>query len=87
MADIPEFTNISDGKIWWRIKGKGWACKVACDKERDRDDPGLSGGLVRIDGELFYCIGVDRFMPAVPIQEGEGICLVVRKATDEEALT
>lgn len=71
---IPSFKSME----WIRDKGWGWQATVECDRERDRDNPGLIG-KVEIDGEIFECIGCSRFMPRRPIRKGELIGLVVRE--------
>jgi hypothetical protein len=73
--DAPKFLAIS----WHRLRGRGFCAIVECDKERNRDDSGLRGLVVFIDGEPFECIGVERHLPAFPIQPGERIGLLVRE--------
>lgn len=74
MSEIPTFKATE----WRRDKGRGWTASVACDRERDRDKHGLIG-KVEIDGEIFECVGVERFMPRRPIAKGEVIGLLVRE--------
>ena len=74
MSDTPTFAS----KGWYRVRDRGWAAIVYCDRERDRDEPGLPGTLVSIDGELFKCIGVERQPKGGTIRAGEEIGLLVR---------
>lgn len=62
---------------WYELPSGGRVALVACDRERPRGDPGLRG-LVEIDGRVYECIGVERNLPAIPIQPGERIGLRVR---------
>ncbi len=64
---------------WFRVRARGWAASVDCDRERPRDEPGLVGEIVTIDGEQFRCVGVQRTMPSFPIQPGEKIGLLVEE--------
>jgi hypothetical protein len=73
-ATLPRFKSLD----WYTIPGRGRVAAVECDIERPRDQPGLLGKLVIIDGETFVCIGVERRLPAGPIQPGEKIGLLVR---------
>lgn len=72
---LPEFHALE----WARIRNRGFVAIVECDKERDREHTGLPGIDVLIDGELFHCTGVERHVPAFPIQPGERIGLLVRE--------
>jgi hypothetical protein len=73
MPFAPEFKSL--GKF--TVPGRGLVHVVACDKERPRDDTGLVGMTVVIDGEAFHCRGVERRLPSGPIREGEEIGLLV----------
>lgn len=75
MSDAPSFVS----RGWFRLRGRGWVANVECDKERDRNNPGLSGVEVEIDGERFKCVAVERYMPATPIRKGEPIGLLVKE--------
>lgn len=69
--DIPNFTAVD----WEHYP----TVFVKCDRERDRDKPGLLGP-VKINGVMLYnCVGVERHLPLRPIQPGEIIGLVVEK--------
>ena len=73
-AQTPRFHALE----WARIRGRGFVAIVECDVERDRNESGLVG-LVVIDEEPFECVGVERHVPAFPIQPGEKIGLLVRE--------
>lgn len=64
---------------WYRIRGRGWSALVECDIERPRDNTGLIGTKVSIDGEIFECVAVERHLPLTPIAKGERIGLLVRE--------
>lgn len=66
--EIPSFISV-DGSIYPTIL-------VKCDRERDRNKPGLLG-LVKIDGVVYRCIGVERHLPLSRIMPGEVIGLKV----------
>jgi predicted HAD superfamily Cof-like phosphohydrolase len=72
-TNAPKFRALE----WVRIRSRGFAAMVECDKERDRENSGLRGP-VYIDGELYECTAVERHLPAFPIQPGERIGLLVR---------
>jgi len=72
---VPRFR----AREWLRINGR-FIVVVECDKERDRNAPGLRGDVI-IDDELYECIGVERHLPAFPIQPGEVIGLLVKEKT------
>ena len=60
---------------------RGQYAIVACDAERDRDNSGLVGETVTVDGERFLCAGVERHALAFPmIAEGEEIALWLQPA-------
>jgi hypothetical protein len=71
---IPEF--IPNG--WREIKGSGWLALVDCDRDRNRENPGLVGP-VKIAGKLYECIAVERTLDARPtINAGETIGLLLK---------
>ena len=62
---------------WTTINGRGDVAIVACDRERPREDCGLVGEAVKIDGYTYVVKGVERRLPASPIRRGEIIGLLV----------
>ena len=81
MSDAPPTFTAS---AWYRVKGRGWMASVECDVERDRGNPGLAGRLVIVDGEMFFCVGVERNMPLGPIRPGERIGLLVQECANSD---
>lgn len=76
MTNPPSFVS----RGWYRLRGQGWCASVECDRERPRDNSGLVGVTVMIDGEAFECIAVERHLLATPLRQGETIGLLVREA-------
>jgi len=62
---------------WHHIKSRGWVAMTVCDRERPRDNTGLTGKAVLIDGEKYTVRGVERRLPEWPIAKGEPIGLLV----------
>ena len=58
---------------------------VHCDRERDRDNEGLVGEIVVIDGEYYKCLGVECWPKGGPIRRGEEIGLLVREPVTDAA--
>jgi hypothetical protein len=75
MSEMPFFTS----QGWYRLRGVGWAAAVPCDRVRDRQNPFPIGTIVKIDGEEFEVIGVERHLLGGPIRKGEVIGLAVRE--------
>ena len=67
-------------KQWTLLPGRGWMAIVPCDQERPRDNPGLVGQRVLIDGQEYVVQAVGRHLPAYPIRKGELIDLLVAPA-------
>jgi hypothetical protein len=65
-VEIPAFTSHK------------WLAYVACDKERPRDNTGLPGTVVSIDGKEFTCLDVESHKANTPLAKGESIGLVVK---------
>ncbi len=63
---------------WFEISGRGWVALVECDQERSRDQPGLTGQDVKIDGHEYTVVGVERRMPSYAIRKAEPIGLLIR---------
>jgi hypothetical protein len=73
---VPEFTP----RGWSPIKDGGWLALVDCDRERNRDNPGLVGP-VKVAGRFYECIRVERTLDARPaIHAGETIGLLLKDA-------
>lgn len=75
MDEMPQFTCLE----WRDIKRVGRYAVVHCDKERPRDDSGLFGRKVLIDGVEYDCLQVSRRPMGLPMQPGEEIALMVEK--------
>ena len=60
------------------LPGRGRVITVVNDKPRDRNDDGLKGNLVEIDGEVFLVKGVESFA-VTPIRKGTEIGLLVEQ--------
>ena len=76
MTPVPKFTP----RGWSPIEEGGWLALVDCDRERNRDDPGLVGP-VKVAGRVYECIRVERTLAARPvIHAGETIGLLLKDA-------
>ena len=77
MTPVPEFTP----RGWSPIEEGGWLALVDCDRERNRDDPGLVGPVNAPPGGSTECIRVERTPSARPvIHAGETIGLLLQDA-------
>ena len=76
MKPVPEFTP----RGWSPIKDGGWLALVDCDRERNRDNPGLVGP-VKVAGRFYECMRVERTLDTRPvIHAGETIGLLLKDA-------
>lgn len=72
-----EYKSIST----YEIKDRGKVFIVENDKDRDRDNNGLLGSEVIIDGNKYKVLGVES-LPMKTITKGQTIGLLVTNITD-----
>jgi hypothetical protein len=76
VTPVPEFTPRS----WSPIEEGGWLALMDCDREWNRDDPGLVGP-VNVAGKVYECLRVERTLSARPvIHAGETMGLLLKDA-------
>lgn len=71
---IPTFV----ARNWYEITGRGTLAGVELDREDDGSFSHLSGQTVRIDGKLYRCTGVERYLHTPPFRKGEAVSLMVK---------
>lgn len=62
---------------WFNVPRAGWVAIVRSGIERDRQNAGLIGQDVDIDGKVYRCVGLDTWALGTPITANERIGLLI----------